>query len=610
MYNLLTNRLRSADVSNGALAACALMLAMLIAPTVVFADFAATGDIVGTVNPAGGGSGDLIIGNVGTGGLLGDGVQPLIGTLVALQSDDVILGNGKDSIGAANIEDFIPGDDGNWQISGDLVVGHAGLGFLDLLNAAGVGNSPATSVAGNIFVGGDSVITPTTAPVNADDGRLGEGIIRVNGLGSRLQGQQQFLVGAEGLGLVEASGRASINTLGAAFIGSSDTSGDGTVRLTDLGTRWAASASVTVGGAASASVGKIQIQNEAVFQMDGNTVANVLTVNPRGSIELSTGGTLRMIPQQSNTITNNGTISGDGFIDGAITIGASGQLLNAAGVANDREYLLVSEAVTSAGLIESQGGEMEFLETVINNGDIVARDAIMRFRATQAGSGADLTNNGNLILGEATTVYGTIGGGGVITTIGPGTATDAVIFGNVNFDLTPLAASMDGELAASMAPSTGFSLTVAEAAGLLIDGDLDLGGVAELAINYVGEDPINEGDVLPVLSVTGDISGSFANSELIANGRSWDIDILGDDVLVTAGALVSGIDGDFDSDGDVDGSDFLFWQRNLGDPTSLAEWQSGYDTSGAALATTAVPEPTTLMLTLLALMGYPRRSRS
>jgi hypothetical protein len=57
--------------------------------------------------------------------------------------------------------------------------------------------------------------------------------------------------------------------------------------------------------------------------------------------------------------------------------------------------------------------------------------------------------------------------------------------------------------------------------------------------------------------------------------------------------------GDFDSDGDVDGRDFLAWQRgNSPTPLSasdLADWQGNYG-FGALAATTAVPEPGCLAL--------------
>jgi hypothetical protein len=74
-----------------------------------------------------------------------------------------------------------------------------------------------------------------------------------------------------------------------------------------------------------------------------------------------------------------------------------------------------------------------------------------------------------------------------------------------------------------------------------------------------------------------------------------------------------GVPGDFDDDGDVDGRDFLVWQRG-GSPTplsasDLALWKSHYGT-GTLSAVTAVPEPcSALLLTLLgtALFGCRRK---
>jgi hypothetical protein len=57
--------------------------------------------------------------------------------------------------------------------------------------------------------------------------------------------------------------------------------------------------------------------------------------------------------------------------------------------------------------------------------------------------------------------------------------------------------------------------------------------------------------------------------------------------------------GDFDNDGDVDGRDFLAWQRNpnLGD---LADWQSSYN-GELLIAGTAIPEPKNLYQFLVAI---------
>lgn len=71
--------------------------------------------------------------------------------------------------------------------------------------------------------------------------------------------------------------------------------------------------------------------------------------------------------------------------------------------------------------------------------------------------------------------------------------------------------------------------------------------------------------------------------------------------------------GDFDNDGDVDGRDFLIWQRGSSpsplSPTDLAAWQNSYGT-GSLAAVSAVPEPSTTVMALLASclgLGFARR---
>jgi hypothetical protein len=71
--------------------------------------------------------------------------------------------------------------------------------------------------------------------------------------------------------------------------------------------------------------------------------------------------------------------------------------------------------------------------------------------------------------------------------------------------------------------------------------------------------------------------------------------------------------GDFDFDGDVDGRDFLTWQRG-GSPNpfssgDLGDWQANYGTTGLTAANTTVPEPSSMvMLSLLAVAALMRRS--
>ncbi len=60
------------------------------------------------------------------------------------------------------------------------------------------------------------------------------------------------------------------------------------------------------------------------------------------------------------------------------------------------------------------------------------------------------------------------------------------------------------------------------------------------------------------------------------------------------------MDGDFDVDGDVDGSDFLLWQTDPG-MRNLTDWEANYgSTASLAAASAAVPEPAGVLLVLVA----------
>jgi hypothetical protein len=80
-----------------------------------------------------------------------------------------------------------------------------------------------------------------------------------------------------------------------------------------------------------------------------------------------------------------------------------------------------------------------------------------------------------------------------------------------------------------------------------------------------------------------------------------------DEVLAAISPIDPGQSGDFDDDGDVDGRDFLIWQRGGSTPggplsaSDLADWQTNYGTQPPLTAVTAVPEPASLAILALAL---------
>jgi len=133
------------------------------------------------------------------------------------------------------------------------------------------------------------------------------------------------------------------------------------------------------------------------------------------------------------------------------------------------------------------------------------------------------------------------------------------------------------------------------AAGFDTDGD----GIPDTFETANGLDPSNPDDRNFVdLSLVG-----YTNLEVYLNS-------------------LTALAGDFDDDGDVDGFDFLTWQRGFGtDFTAddLTDWATNYGTgvsplaagSGLAASAAAVPEPSTAALLTLALaaLATPRRRR-
>ena len=69
-----------------------------------------------------------------------------------------------------------------------------------------------------------------------------------------------------------------------------------------------------------------------------------------------------------------------------------------------------------------------------------------------------------------------------------------------------------------------------------------------------------------------------------------------------------GVPGDFDGDMDVDGADFLEWQRSDGTPGGLADWQSNFGTTPAVAAAASIPEPATASLIVIAAAGFLARA--
>ena len=123
---------------------------------------------------------------------------------------------------------------------------------------------------------------------------------------------------------------------------------------------------------------------------------------------------------------------------------------------------------------------------------------------------------------------------------------------------------------------------------LTVVGGLVLNG-GTLAVEFAeGFEPSSSMsfDFLDWLTLIGTFSAITLPN--VPEGFSWDTTQLYiNGVVSLTGAFTA--PGDFDADGDVDGRDFLLWQRDPG-IGNLADWQANYGT-GSLSAAVSVPEP-------------------
>ncbi len=137
---------------------------------------------------------------------------------------------------------------------------------------------------------------------------------------------------------------------------------------------------------------------------------------------------------------------------------------------------------------------------------------------------------------------------------------------------------------------------------LVVSGSTNLDGL--LQVSLVRDFMPALGDSFVIIDTAGSASGTFvglAEGALVGNFAGVDFFITyvggdGNDVV-----LFSSAPGDFDDDGDVDGFDFLMWQRgespNPLSPSDLLAWQTNYGAaSPLSASSTIVPEPSGLVL--------------
>lgn len=201
-----------------------------------------------------------------------------------------------------------------------------------------------------------------------------------------------------------------------------------------------------------------------------------------------------------------------------------------------------------------------------------------------------------------------------------GTVLDAFVLSTTNLT----AAQLDSAVAGTTVLGTSTGMTISgnftqqansvlemqlsssEQNTLLVGSTANLAGI--LTIDLINGFIPQSSDSFTILSA-GNLLNSFAGlpdgsrvNTVNGNGSfEIDYDYLNNQVMLSD--FLAGIAGDFDSDGDVDGRDFLVWQRNPSVGT-LADWQNNFGASESALIATSsvVPEPSSVVLLICTLV--------
>lgn len=136
------------------------------------------------------------------------------------------------------------------------------------------------------------------------------------------------------------------------------------------------------------------------------------------------------------------------------------------------------------------------------------------------------------------------------------------------------------------------------------------GSVAVLLINERAGDGYNDANVTVTingrtLESTGEVyrygwdeveaDAGLTKSTLTNLGNTFTISVKDVEMALVILHAVPGLEGDFDGDNDVDGADFLRWQRD-GSPNPLSQsdlltWESNYGTTASVAAASSVTEP-------------------
>ena len=559
-----------------------------------------------------------------------------LGTGTFQQSGGTVSIQNEFSVGrAVNGDGTYEMSAGDLNISGTAYIGRSGDGIFNLSNGNVTVNGGHFRIAENSNSTGLLTMTGGALTIsNSRDLHVGpNGPGTVVQSGGIVQVSNNVLLGlaSTGSGNYSMSNNSVLNVTGSLAVGEF---GQGTFQQTDgnvtlgenltVASHAGSSGTYTcqTGGSISLGVGQIggNVGASGTYDISGGTLSSsvLFTVATRGEGVMNVSGTaevttfdysvghqtegIGLVTQSAGTVSVANELAVGRFGQGEYRM--SGGLLT---VSND---LSVAKHTGSSGNFIQTGGrvvvghDLRFpLDATIGTYHLEAGELDVSAGTVQAGLNPSSFNftGGTLHVGTFDGDLTNQGG-----TLAPG---DDIGTTTIAGDYTQEAAgSLEIEIGGSLSGTT-FDFVdvtgVADFAGDLllsmIDGfapaTTDLFTIFDAGVLLGSLDNVLSGERLD----TVDGSGSF----LVNYGSSSTFDP--SQIVLSDFQAASGLLGDFDFDADIDGSDFLSWQRGESpDPLSandLADWQANFGAEAGSFASSqTVPEPTSLALLAISLL--------
>jgi T5SS/PEP-CTERM-associated repeat protein len=453
-----------------------------------------------------------------------------------------------------------------WQVNGSVNIGQSGRGKLYLLDGGSLRTTTGSTLGsalnsvGQVEISGEGSLWNTVSGT-LNLGTTGTGILHIlDGGRATVGGQVQLGSNTGSRGVVVVDGANSVLSATGSF-------------TTSIG-----EAEITVSNGGVITTNGMQIAAAGRMTLDG------------GRVEIT-----------SSSFSNLGLVQGGGIIDvNTFSNQSSGSVRGRLEVGDD-EHLILTGSLSNQSFVEVRGGELEISGS--NTSNLFEIEA--SYGATLRFGGTGISSNGTSakisVLGGEVDFFGNIQNGSTAEIV-VGNLSTAIFHDTLtnNGDLVVLPGSsvfgvdalnllgVGSNLAIELEADDAFETVAPLVAGgqIIVEGDLTV----TLADGFEPE----LDDTFPILYAGDHRSGIFSNENLptLTAGLKWELDYDQNSASLT---VVEGSDGDFDGDGDVDGRDFLIWQRG-GSPVprsadDLADWQANYGVGLLASANIAVPEP-------------------